>query len=579
MKEHRILSDGQKCSNSEQNIFQATLALKDRIASLRHHHRAGKLISFDLDHAFDRVRHSFLFGTMRSLGINEDLIVLLSLIASRSTSRLLINGRLSRPFEIQRSVRQGDPLSMHLFVLYLHPLVYRLERVCANDLLVAYADDISVIVTSTRQIDQMNGLFLRFERAAGAKLNVLKTVAIDVGFCEGSTINTQWLQTVNTVKILGVVFANSIRLMTTLNWNAQVGKFSQLMWLQSLRTLTLHQRVTMLNTFATSRIWYLASILPPFCVHTAQITSTMGTFLWRGMVARVPMMQLARSRENGGLKLQLPALKSNSRPAISIDLPDLKLILSNISQIPHQIQQNPSADQIHQHFILQTELPRVERNSPANDWPRAWRNIASRRLTSAQKSELYLFVNEKTPHRKLLFVMRRANDENCTFCDNGETESLTHKFCTCTRVEPAWTQDGGSTNPTCGSNLQNYFQTLAPPPGTSCFALHRDRITSRSPIRCTISHPPVADLGWSRNPGAQVLHSGSSWGFLPVSSYLGLAGENSAKDVNLSEQSSFLRKCSESIDGNGIETIKLLETSTALNVRLLSVPFGVGIQV
>ncbi|XP_062541831.1 uncharacterized protein LOC134209820 [Armigeres subalbatus] len=160
MQAHRILSAGQKCSNAERNIFQATLALKDRIASLRHHRRPGKLISFDLENAFDRVRHSFLFDTMRSLGFNEELIALLARIASRSTSRLLVNGHLSRSFDISRSVRQGDPLSMHLFVLYLHPLVCRLEQVCGEDLLVAYADDISVIVTSPWQIEAMREVFV-----------------------------------------------------------------------------------------------------------------------------------------------------------------------------------------------------------------------------------------------------------------------------------------------------------------------------------------------------------------------------------------------------------------------------------
>ncbi|XP_062558021.1 uncharacterized protein LOC134222893 [Armigeres subalbatus] len=169
MDAHRVLSNGQKCLNTKRNIFQATLAVKDRIANLRHHRsRLGKLISFDLENAFDRVRHSFLFETMRSLGFNEELISLLSNIASRSTSRLLINGHLSRSFEITRSVRQGDPLSMHLFVLYLHPLVCRLEQVCGDDLLVAYADDISVIVTSPWQIEAMREVFRRFGLAAGA---------------------------------------------------------------------------------------------------------------------------------------------------------------------------------------------------------------------------------------------------------------------------------------------------------------------------------------------------------------------------------------------------------------------------
>jgi hypothetical protein len=200
------------------------------------------------------------------------------------------------------------------------------------------------------------------------------------------------------------------------------------------------------------------------CVHTAKITATMGRFLWKETIVRVTMMQLARSKENGGLKLQLPALKckslainrhlkeidslpfynsllfhANPRPAISIDLPDLKMIISNISQIPHQTQQNPSSDQIHQHFIRQIERPRVERNNPASNWSHAWRNIASRRLTAAQRTKLYLFVNEKTPHRKLLFEMRRVEHGNCIFCGDHTAETLHHKFSTCVRVGPAWT--------------------------------------------------------------------------------------------------------------------------------------------
>ncbi|XP_062538246.1 uncharacterized protein LOC134206536 [Armigeres subalbatus] len=447
MQAHRVLSNGQKCSNAERNIFQATFALKDRIANLRHHRRAGKLISFDLENAFDRVRHSFLFETMRSLGFNGELISLLSHIASRSTSRLLINGHLSRSFEIARSVRQGDPLSMHLFVLYLHPLVCRLERVCGDDLLVAYADDISVVVTSSWQIEAMNEIFRRFGLAAGAKLNLRKTVAVNVG----------------TQKLVPSGYKQQT-LVITLNWDALAGKFSQQMWLQSLRRLNLHQRVIMLNTFGTSKLWYLSSVLPPLGVHTAKITATMGTFLWRGMLARVPIMQLVRKKENGGLNLHVLALKSRSlatnrhlqeiesipyyksllfhaipRPAISIDNPDLKSILSNLSQTPNHIQQNPSADLIHRHFVQQTELPKVERNSPALDRPRAWRNIGMKELSSSQRSQLYLLVNGKTEHRKLLHVMQRVADESCQHCDIQATETLQHKFCSCSRVGPAWT--------------------------------------------------------------------------------------------------------------------------------------------
>lgn len=105
LRAHHVLTDAQKCSNAGRNMFQATLALKDRIAQLNANRQNGKLVSFDLDSAFDRVDHRFLFDTMRSLGFNTDMIALLSRIAEASSSRLLVNGRLSSPFPIQRSVR------------------------------------------------------------------------------------------------------------------------------------------------------------------------------------------------------------------------------------------------------------------------------------------------------------------------------------------------------------------------------------------------------------------------------------------------------------------------------------------
>lgn len=85
MRVHGILSPAQKCSNSERNIYEATLALKDRITQLIRRGQRGRVVSFDLDHAFDRVDHAFLFRTMRSLGINSDFVDLLSRIAEAAS--------------------------------------------------------------------------------------------------------------------------------------------------------------------------------------------------------------------------------------------------------------------------------------------------------------------------------------------------------------------------------------------------------------------------------------------------------------------------------------------------------------
>lgn len=462
MRSHNILTESQKCSNGKKNIFQATLAIKDRIAQLKARRQTAKLIGFDLDHAFDRVDQRFLFSTMRGLGFNATMVDLLSHISASSSSRLLVNGHLSASIPIQRSVRQGDPLSMHLFVIYLHPLLRRLERVCGGDLIVAYADDISAIVTTMEKLDAMRDLFLRFGRVAGAVLNENKTTAIDVGLID-NPLTVPWLRTEHSIKILGIHFTNSVREMVTINWNAIVTSFVRQVWLHSMRSLTLHQKVTLLNTFLSSRMWYMAAHLTPTAAHVAKLTATMRRYLFRGVPATIPMHQLARAKEAGGLKLHLPAFKCKSllinrclneieslpfyysyinranppQANLIADLPCLKVILTNLPNLPFQIRHYPSADLVHRFFVEQTDRPKVETDYPNCNWPRVWTNISMRSLLSQQKSALYMWANQKVPHRRLLFKMRRTDGEQCLHCAEP-SETLQHRFFLCPRVNGAW---------------------------------------------------------------------------------------------------------------------------------------------
>lgn len=446
---------------TEKNIFQATLAIKDKIAHLKANGRAAKLIGFDLDHAFDRVDQHFLFKTMRSLGINVELVNLLSNIAAVSSSRVLINGYLSASFPIQRSVRQGDSLSMHLFVLYLHPLLRKLEQVCGGDLIVAYADDISAIVTRVDQIDAMRSLFRSFGRVSGARMNEAKTIAIDVGALTNPLV-VPWLRTDATMRILGVIFSNSVREMVSLNWDTLVTNFSRQVWLHSMRNLTLQQKVTLLNTFLCSKMWYIGAQLAPSAAHLAKVTATIRRYLFRGMDATVPMQQLARNREDGGVKLHLPAFKCQallvnrhmheieSLPHYSsllhqanpprandiADLPCLKIILNNYPTLPFQIHQHPSADLINRFLIERTDRPKVEVENPNTNWRQVWKNISARALSSVERSTLYIWVNQKIPHRRLLSRMRRTDGDQCTHCA-AAVETVQHKFFDCPRVNEA----------------------------------------------------------------------------------------------------------------------------------------------
>ncbi|KAL9698991.1 hypothetical protein quinque_002432 [Culex quinquefasciatus] len=171
INENRILNSCQKCSNARRDIFEAVHAIKDRVVELNCKRKTGKLISFDLDHAFDRVDHTYLLSVLRSMRINENLVALIGRLMCSARSRIIINGNLSAQFPIQRSVRQGDPLSMLLFVVFLHPLLEKLLAICNHpkELVVAYADDISIILVDETKLAEVKRAFDDFGLCSGGQ--------------------------------------------------------------------------------------------------------------------------------------------------------------------------------------------------------------------------------------------------------------------------------------------------------------------------------------------------------------------------------------------------------------------------
>lgn len=464
--ENNLLNASQKCSNAKRNIFEAVNAIKDRIIELNHKLRHGKLISFDLDHAFDRVNHNFLYNVLRNFRFNPRFVLLLEKIMSVSSSRLLLNGNLSPSFPIQRSVRQGDPLSMHLFVLYLHPLLEKLTAICNDplELVVAYADDISVIIVDDTKLEAVRLAFNDFERCSGAVLNENKTVAVDIG-PQTDNRNTAWPNIQDSVKILGVTFFNTSKQTIEFNWNDVIRKTSRLMWLFKPRNLCLQQKIIALNTFVTSRLWYMAAIFSIPNAVAARMTSLMGAFIWERYPTRVPMEQLTLEIYRGGLNLHLPMHKSKSllisrfiktidntpfalsytncltNPPNLAGIPSEYLCLKYIGKIapylPDQLKQNPTASTIHNFFRGKLQTPKVMQEYPNVEWRRVWKNIRNRELTVIERSLYYLLVNGKIPHAALLYRQNRIDNASCQVCSNT-VEDLEHKLSMCSRVKHLW---------------------------------------------------------------------------------------------------------------------------------------------
>ena len=76
------------------------------------------LLSLDLEKAFDVVNHDRLWETLEKFNLPREIITVIQRLYSNASSQVLVNGSLTSFINIGRSVRQGCPLSMVLFVMF-----------------------------------------------------------------------------------------------------------------------------------------------------------------------------------------------------------------------------------------------------------------------------------------------------------------------------------------------------------------------------------------------------------------------------------------------------------------------------
>merc|ERR1712240_531273 len=135
--------------------------------------------------AFDLVPVDFVFKVLHTLGFGETFVGYIKTLYSDIESSLVINNIISDSFPVSRSVRQGCPLSMSLFILFQEPF-YR--AVIASRVIrpltlpdstkiniLGYADDSTLLINDERSLLEAFTLIRKFEKAMGSKLNFNKT--------------------------------------------------------------------------------------------------------------------------------------------------------------------------------------------------------------------------------------------------------------------------------------------------------------------------------------------------------------------------------------------------------------------
>ena len=120
------------------------------------------ILNLDWYKAFDTVPIDFVFKILHNFGFGTTFVGWISTLYNGIESALSINNILGDFFPVTRSVRQGCPLSMALFILFQEPFYRALTASCVirpltlpgnkQQKLAGYADDTDVIVRDYKSI-------------------------------------------------------------------------------------------------------------------------------------------------------------------------------------------------------------------------------------------------------------------------------------------------------------------------------------------------------------------------------------------------------------------------------------------
>ena len=244
-----IVNIDQTCSIFGRSILDNLHLMRNVIDYVNSKNIKAAILSLDQSKAFDRVSHDYLFSVLDKLGFGENFISWIRLLYTDARSSIYVNGQVSVPFNISRSVRQGCSLSPLLYVLCMEPFAHKIRRDLfikglqlpgtADQVRISqYADDTNIVVCTMRSIDRVFFLVESYCLASASKLNKNKTWGIWLGGwrnCADTPCNNNWTNSYR--KLCGVILGNGNFI--NINWKDRRQKMSTAINIHSARALSI----------------------------------------------------------------------------------------------------------------------------------------------------------------------------------------------------------------------------------------------------------------------------------------------------------------------------------------------------
>ncbi len=482
-----IIKSSQLCNSKKVNIQTGVHNILSTIEYVNMKNLPGALLSFDMSKAFDRCYIPFVCKVLEKMNFPEKFIdVILDMHTNISTC-FLLNG-LSPEVNLIFSIRQGDPIAMPLYTIYMEPLLVNLEAECKGirigdsaELDEPYADDVEVLVDDDKDFVKVNQMFEKFESLSGAVLSRSEKSKV-MGFgCWRERVlwPLPWLKCVKQMKVYGFEILPSYAETLDKNWKAAVQNIRKAVLSFDLRSLnTINQRVDVLNIFVLPKLWYKCAVLPLPADTARQVESIMIKFLWRGKLEKISLIELCNDKSEGGLGLVEIRSKADSLMLkqtcrilsatgskgwylsrywmglyLAKHLPDMKpgphswkvsemykhikfLLEECLDGEDYQNLERQTAKLLYKNFVSTLPPPKVlYKKSDGINWNHVWKNVNSPMLFVERREFMFLLVHNILPTGERLRRLSRSDG----LCEcGGGLETPEHLYFTCPKVQCAW---------------------------------------------------------------------------------------------------------------------------------------------
>ena len=213
---------------------------------------------------------------------------------------------------------------MNLYILQQEPFLRLLRRTLAGITITnfkqidkSYCDDVENLSNDVNDLVKFDQVMHKFEITSGAILSRnQKSKVMGVGAWQGKQDwpeEVKYLKVVTEMKIFGFTICPTYQLTLDKTWERVVRGFEKVLFSWQSRQLeTLAQRVEVTRTFALSKLYYVAQVLPLPNKVRKKIDSSLSKFIFRGRHERLQLDELQNSCEQGGLGLPNIAVKADS---------------------------------------------------------------------------------------------------------------------------------------------------------------------------------------------------------------------------------------------------------------------------